>query len=228
MTKKAGAVATKKPAAKTVEVPPAPTEEFATFNLASEFTITRYTTALGIDTSIWRWLPHDPRAQKLYGTGFLKTHAPDVAEDFAAQCANASVWLDDATNSVYFDVASAPAGAVIRAATLEEKLVILDGFFWCGGSSTVAGATSGEDVHAVSSPYWDHANKQPPAGETWVSEGAFYVILAKSLDYAAAVKAEREREALEARRSHYDEKATRYKKLGWSDDDITAEFGARP
>lgn len=180
----------------------------------SEFTVYRWASNLGVESSVWRWLPHDERSQPLYRLGHLPD---DIKVEFEQAVERAQVFL--VGTDVYF---TEEPGSV--PATVDQKVEILDGFFWVGGASSVR--TPPTDWSEPS--YWAHHEHELPEGVSWISEDEWNEAVAK-------LKAEQDAQHAAGMAAHWkalgeqwDAKADRYQKLGWTMEDVVAEFGPRP
>lgn len=176
----------------------------------SEFTITTYGSNGSFDYAIWRWMPHDGRSQPLAAGGFLPA---DVAAAFDDAVNRASIWL--LGDEVYFDEVDGGTSA-----TVEQKAQILDGFLWIGGGGTLYPAADPD-----SPDYWARQTVPMPDGVKVVSHDAWLkiqeapIVPASSPEFDAVIS---------QAQSDYDHRAKRYRKLGWDDADMEAEFGKRP
>lgn len=184
-------------------------------NIISEFNVSRYTSNLGVETDTWRWMPHDYRAQPLYRSGFLAQHAPEVAADFETQVRSAYLWL--VGSEVHYEQVD---DAIV--ASVEQKIEILDGFVWLGSASFRV-----PPIDHGAPGFWER-HETHDDDHDWVSETEFLAVLDGALEYRSAVDAEGVAEHTATLAAEYDAKAARYRKIGWDDADIEAEFGPHP
>lgn len=187
-------------------------------NNISEFTIIEYGSNGKQANTTWRWLPRDPRAQHLYADGAL---TDDLRKEFEEIANRAQLWLRESDRTAFDEEVEGS-----RRATPEEALTILDGWVFMGRVDSGIYPFPDQDAP----DYWAAHAHQTVDGVKVVSQE-------ESALSAAQIEAQAEYDALtnpeylaviaEAGK-RYDEKATRYKKLGWDDADIEAEFGPRP
>lgn len=179
----------------------------------SEFTLDHYGDNGRVDSTTWRWIPSDDRAQKLYADGALPD---DLHDAFMSEAKRANIWLLG-TEVHYTEV----EGSV--PATFEEKLVVLDGWIWVNRSGTSLFNLPEQG----SADYW--AGHKHEATAKLISQDEHAATVKEINDKIRNSEPSDEYIAHMTELAHvYDVKAKRYKKLGWDDADIEAEFGPRP
>lgn len=170
------------------------------------------------EDTTWRWLPHDPRAQHLYRDGGLPS---SIAEQFLQSVESASIWIAEQNTVVFSEVEGS------RLATIDERVDVLDGWLWV--SRNLHGDPIFEAVEESTDAWWAGHRRDLRPGFTLLNESAWTARFDKrNAAFAARGPSSTVLEIVASRQAEWDAKALRYKKLGWDDDDVTAEFGPRP
>jgi hypothetical protein len=176
----------------------------------------RYAVANGvpvIESSVWVYAPGNPRAVGLPHELFSK-YAATLIETFEEVAANLEeeyqldllVWEQNPTKL--------PHPVKPNDQTVVNEWVPVDISNWL----------MAEDPNGS----LDIFNLKPAKGVKFVTESVYLKALAELEERQAAEELAYRKSAIEHRANEYDSKAQRYRKLGWDDDDIVAEFGPRP